>query len=411
MTGGSKDKTVKRRKVFYVSGFDPKGAGGYYDLYLEEAAKQSALSGMTIDVGRRRRKGRHIAEWHLEAQEDGHSVSTDYSFLRWDDIIRAQWPRGTYQLFGLTLKNYWSYIRSGVLRRVLVRSWPTFICGSLPTAAMLASALIAILLGWLAGQAVIALAGWSSWVAWLIMLPVAIELYRRLITAADNRIELHWIARIYLFSLLQSARTAEGYEARVDQMAGFIDEAAASDDYDEILIIGHSTGAQTAASALARALQLDPDIGRHKAALSFLTLGGSIPMLSWQPDAAWFCKELQSIAACPDLDWIDFTAAQDGACFALHDPVASSGLHHPDGQDPKPKLLSIKLFDLFTPARFKQIHHNWGRVHFQYLMAGELQADYDFFAITAGAKTLAARYQHIPAAPDFDRFNIKWLGN
>ena len=31
---------VKRRKVFYISGFDPKGAGGYYDMYLEEAAKQ-----------------------------------------------------------------------------------------------------------------------------------------------------------------------------------------------------------------------------------------------------------------------------------------------------------------------------------------------------------------------------------
>jgi len=32
------------------------------------------------------------------------------------------------------------------------------------------------------------------------------------------------------------------------------------------------------------------------------------------------------------------------------------------------------------------------RVHFQYLMASEQAVDYDYFAITAGAMTLGARY-------------------
>lgn len=402
---------VKRRKVFYISGFDPKGAGGYYDLYLDEAARQAALSGMTINVGRRQRKGRLVAEWHIAAREDGHEVTTDYSFLKWDDIIRAHWPRGPFRLLGLTLMNYASYIRSGVLRRVLANSWPTFICGSLPTAAMLATLLVSLLIGGLAGVTVTALTGWPAWIAALIMLPVAGELYRRLIVLIDNRIEMHWIARIYLFSLLQSAQTVKNYEDRIEKFGEIVAEAAKSDEFDELLIIGHSTGAQTAVSVLARALKHDPDLGRHRSKLSFLTIGGSIPMLSWQPDAGWFCEELQTVAACPDLDWLDFTAAQDGACFPLHDPVASSGLIHPEGQDPKPKLLSIKLFDLFTPARFAEIRHSWGRVHFQCLMAGEQQADYDFFAITAGARTLAARYAERPSAAGFDRFKIKWLGN
>ncbi len=44
-------------------------------------------------------------------------------------------------------------------------------------------------------------------------------------------------------------------------------------------------------------------------------------------------------------------------------------------------------------------------------MAGEQLADYDYFAITAGTKSLAARYAHRPAAPGFDRFKTRWLGN
>jgi hypothetical protein len=144
--------------------------------------------------------------------------------------------------------------------------------------------------------------------------------------------------------------------------------------------------------------------------MSLLTLGGSIPMLAWWPQSQWFRDELAAVATHPGLDWIDFTIAQDGACFALHDPVDSSGIAHPDGAEPKPKLLSAKLFDLYSPEAFQAVRHNWYQVHFQYLMAGERLGEYDYFAITAGPLTLPERYGHRATTRNFDRFKLKMFG-
>ena len=62
---------------------------------------------------------------------------------------------------------------------------------------------------------------------------------------------------------------------------------------DEVLVVGHSTGAQAAVSLLARALKLEADPGRHGSQVSLLTLGGSIPMLAWWPQSQWFRDELE----------------------------------------------------------------------------------------------------------------------
>ena len=47
--------TVSRRCVFYVSGFDPKGAAHYHGLYREESAHQCNAEGYTRTVGPRKR--------------------------------------------------------------------------------------------------------------------------------------------------------------------------------------------------------------------------------------------------------------------------------------------------------------------------------------------------------------------
>ncbi len=401
---------MKRRKVFYISGFDPKGPAGYHDLYVEQAQRQSALSGMHIDVGRRRKAGDHVAQWQVHAIEDGHAVETDYCFLRWDDVIRNEWPRGAWRVFGLMAGVYLRYIRSGVLRRVLANSWPTFIAGSYPIAAMVLCLVGLWLAGFVLAAVLCAAAGWPIWVAAVIAVPFAVGLYPPVAQWVDDRLQMHWVSRIYVFSLKQSARSVDAYEDRVRQMTAIVAAAADEADLDEILVVGHSTGAQTAVSVVAGALQQNPQLG-HSSRLALLTLGGSIPMLSWQPDAGWFREHLQQVAHCPHLDWLDFSAAQDGASFPLHDPVISTGISHADPDHPKPKLLSIQLMNLYERERFLQIRRKYGLVHFHYLMAGEKLADYDYFAITAGCRFMADRYAHRPAVREFDRFRTSWLGD
>mgnify|MGYP006173886705 FL=1 len=274
---------------------------------------------------------------------------------------------------------------------------------------MLVLALVTLLVGAALGAAVAWLAGWPAWTAWPVAVAVCLGGTAVGMKRLDRAFSIHWLTRIYAFNLLQARRQVPALDRRLDDFARLIAEETRAGDADEILVIGHSTGAQTAVSLLARALAIDPELGRHGPVVSFLTLGSSISMLSWQPEAQWFRQALQRVAGEPDIDWIDFTITQDGACFALHDPVESAGLAHPPGTEPKPKLLSVKLFDLFAPDAFRRIRRNWYRVHFQYLMASDRLGDYDYFAITAGPSTLADRYAHRETTRNFDRFKLAML--
>ena len=63
-------RTVRRRHVFYLSGFDPKGASYYHALYRAEAAQQAEVNGHTIEVSPRHRSidRPHSNEWLITNQ-------------------------------------------------------------------------------------------------------------------------------------------------------------------------------------------------------------------------------------------------------------------------------------------------------------------------------------------------------
>lgn len=177
----------------------------------------------------------------------------------------------------------------------------------------------------------------------------------------------------------------------------------------EILVVGHSSGAIMAASIVARALRLDPQLCQHGPVLSLLTLGHCIPMLACLPQAISFRAELQTLGTATGLDWLDFSAPPDACCFALVDPLqslpgdaATEAARLPD----RPKLLSPRFAQMFDAAQYAPLRRDKFRIHFQYLMASQQVVDYDYFAITAGAQTLAQRFAHLPSDDNFTGLQI-----
>jgi hypothetical protein len=387
---------VKHRRVFYVSGFDPKGPAWYHDLYAAEARKQAAVAGYELKVGERGRAGKFVARWPLGWRKDGVEVETVYDFLRWDDIMRAHWPRGEFHLIWVFLRTYWRYITTGVLPRVLRTSWPTGIAACYPAVLILGLVFIAILLPVIGALL-------SPWWLWLILaLPLSWAVIRFGMPLIDRVFGALWLVRIYAFNLLQARRAVAGLDERIDLLARHISKSTENGP-DEVLIVGHSTGVQLAVSLLARTLAHDPDVAR-RGRVSLLTLGGSIPMLGWQPEAQWFRDEIAALSRNPGIDWLDFTTAQDGATFAMLDPVTLLDLPNPSE---RPKVLSTKLFELFEPQSFARIRRGWRLCHFQYLMAFEKPGDYDYFAMTAGPQTLRQRFAHRRPAKPLAKFKPK----
>ncbi|MEC9105246.1 MAG: hypothetical protein VX878_15650, partial [Pseudomonadota bacterium] len=81
----SSSSPVRRRRVFYIPGYDPIHPRRYRELYRSESAAQAAVSGYEIALRPKTTKGPY--GWHVSAQIDGQAVETDVEVLLWSDIV------------------------------------------------------------------------------------------------------------------------------------------------------------------------------------------------------------------------------------------------------------------------------------------------------------------------------------
>ena len=124
--------------------------------------------------------------------------------------------------------------------------------------------------------------------------------------------------------------------------------------------------------------------------LSLLSLGQVVPMVSFLPRAWRLRADLAYLSMRDELFWLDVTAPGDGCAFALCDPVAVSGVA-PEGKR-WPLVISAAFTQTLSEERWRALRWRFFRLHFQYLCAFDRPGDYDYFAITAGPRTLAARF-------------------
>lgn len=380
---------MRKRCVFYVSGFDPKGAAHYYTLYKHEAARQAEISGISIAGGRRQKTEEGNSFWICTAQLPDGLVETRYEFLRWDDIVREHWPRSTAILTKDLISTSLLNLRTGALWRMFKLAWPPVLAIFLPfvllcAVVVLTPVLIALVVwatptswgGWAAGLACLAAGG-----GWL-------GLARQL----EKKFNMVWLLRSYAFTARQAQGLVPQLDRRLEQHAETLLARINTQVDDEVLIVGHSSGATMAATVLANALRRDSKLGGHGPTVSFLTLGQCMPLLSNLPMATRFHGDLQCLANAREIDWIDFSAPPDGCCFALVNPLLDSGKEG-DKRTGWPKLLSPRFAEMFDPHEYAAIRDDRFRCHFQYLMASKKPVPFDYFAITAGNQTLAYRFR------------------
>lgn len=393
---------VSRRCVFYLSGFDPKGASHYHALYRDESARQGSAEGGTRTVGLRRRQASGNAFWNIEARCGDRVVDTHYEFMRWDDVVRKHWPKSTAALWWDVIATTVFYLRTGTWWKMLRLSLPPAIAVFTPfllvCALLLGTPLAALGGGWLvasrlehvglgigAGALLAAALWWAG---------------RRI----EARYSMYWMMRSYAFTARQGRGEVPDLEQRLDELAQCLVDRVHMHGDDEVLVVGHSSGAIMAASVVARALRIDPALLRGHTTLSLLTLGQWIPLLGLLPMAQGLRDELQLLGACHGLTWTDFSAPPDGCCFALTDPLTGCGVAPAPAHGAAIKLLNPRFATLFDAPAYAALKRDKFLLHFQYLRATDKPGDYDYFAITSGPLTLAQRFAHLPSVVDFRGF-------
>lgn len=401
-----KPPAIRRRLTLYVSGFDPRGPAHYHRLYREQAALQSATSGHRIEVGARHRIDAQRDGWDIAAHIEGTDVATRYEFLRWDSVVRTHWNPGHWQYLRMTAKVTWRVVRDGSLWRIFKATLPFFSVGFGPFAILLA-----VVLGMAALLAVLGAAwnttGISVWTASALAFCLLGSVgLCRVSLYAEHDWHMGWTTRSYWFSAQQGRGQTPDLDACLDCHADRLLQALQDPQWDEVLLVGHSSGAMQATSIAARAIQRAPNplcnpLDDPRFAL--LTLAQCLPILTFQPQAKEFRQEVQTVAQALGERWLDFTAPTDRCCAALVDPAeAVRGM---DGTDcPSPKILSTRVATLFEPAAYAQLRRDYFKLHFHYICATQLPKSYDFFAITAGPQSLVLRFACQPSVRHWREF-------
>ena len=412
------DRTVRRRHVFYIPGYDPIHPRRYRELYRTEGAAQAELSGYELALAPKAGGGPY--GWHVDAQIEGADVRADFEVLVWSDIVRTSMDAGILATYGAMLRTAWIYITSGALRRLMwLRKGPV-IAALYPVGMLILQALAAViaffvvkaLVGWPLGKlAALAPWGWLAamlgWAFWAIKLGAGLAAgwwLLRYFKSIDGKLFAHYLMLDYAYTAKLRGANPPELEARMAQFADQI-AAALADGPDEVLIVGHSSGAHLAVSILAdmqRAGRL-PARGGDGPALGFLALGQVIPMVSFLPDAQRLRRDLHDLCQTDALTWIDITAPGDGCAFALCDPVAVTGVEPARGKR-WPLVVSAAFTQTLQPETWEKLRWRFFRLHFQYLCAFDRPGDYDYFQITAGPRTLGARYEG--RKPSINRIDI-----
>lgn len=397
---------VARRRVFYIPGYDPHPPRRYRELYRAEGETQARISGYRLAL--RPAKGPGYG-WEVAGEIEGARTSARFEVLGWSDIVQDTMARSLPATYWQMLRVIRVYVSTGTLRRLTWLGRAPILAAFYPIIGLLLQALAALVAGRVAGGIVAGAVGWVAswfvpglgwaWLGWLVGLGVgaAVLVWAR---RQDGRLYIHYLMHDFAYSVRANGAYPPELEARLSAFAERIG-AALEGDADEVLVVGHSSGATLAVSAVAELLRSGRVTGAGPA-LSLLTLGQAIPMTSFLPGAKRLRRDLHELAQEARITWVDVSAPGDGCCFALTDPVAVTGVA-PQAGKRWPLVLSAAFSQTLAPETLAALRHRYLRLHFQYLCAFDRPGSYDYFRITAGPLSLAERFaERAPSASRID---------
>ena len=372
---------VKRRQVIHIGGFDPVDPDRLNHRMVGGLAKFAALWSIEAqaDAPEISADGR-VMNWHVKASGPNWTTVTDFTLLRWDDLIepyatKTRWRKiveGSAAILRFTLNGTVFRYFSANGRYGMFVLYPFFL--------MVAFGIIAYLLGKaVAGLALVSATVWG--------LVVGLLVFAALLRWVGPYFHLYFALADWSFAADLAWGRVGGLEGCLDQFAKEVVRRVRNCGCEEVVLCGVSLGAVMMVEALARALRLDPDLGRGQSALAFLTIGSSILKIGLHPQATGLKTSVATVAGEPSLMWIEYQSKVDPINFFGTNPVEQMGLS-PTG---KPIVKTMRIRETMTPEEYRYLRMNFLRLHRQFAMPNSNRYHYDFFLICFGPMSLKER--------------------
>jgi hypothetical protein len=388
---------VQHRHIIYVQGYDPRGLAQYYRMFRTELRKFGRLYQLNATISRPQvAPDGETASWTIETEAGDWQTRTNYDFLRWEDLIQRDLAAPIWRTVFHAIWIYWRLVFSGTIARFWKAHWrfATFI--TYPHFLLLIEALCALGIAFAFAKGLEALG---------IPDPFSIAAAAALFVAGLGTVLKYTENMTYLLYLLSdtiwtwefSHRQRPEWDERIDRFAQYLINVARGSEAEEIVVVGHSSGSFLGAEILARALKLDPALGRHGPRVVLLTIGGNFPIVGFHAVSQDFRDHLRLLAVEPSIDWIDCQSRKDVMNFYPFDPIAGHGIDVGASRR-NPTIVPVRFREIIKPEHYDVFRWKFFRVHFQFVMANELPHAYDFFMIVCGPIPLSERMARPEAA-------------
>jgi hypothetical protein len=381
---------VQHRHIIYVQGYDPRGLAQYYRMFRTELRKFGRLYQLAAAVSRPQVAANgETASWTIETKAGDWQTRTSYDFLRWEDLIQRDLAAPIWRTVFHAMWIYWRLVFGGTIARFWQAHWrfATFI--SYPHFLLFLEALFCfgIAYGFERGLEALGIPNVFSIAA---AAAVFVAVLGSMLKYTENQTYLLYLLSDTIWTWEFSHRQRPEWDARIDRFAQYLADVARNSDAEEIVVVGHSSGSFLGAEILARALKLDPDLGRHGPRVVLLTIGGNFPIVGFHAASRDFRAHLRELAIEPSIDWIDGQSRKDVMNFHPFDPITGHGIDVGAARR-NPTIVPVRFREIIKPEHYNLFRWKFFRVHFQFVMANERPHAYDFFMIVCGPIPLRER--------------------
>ena len=369
---------IRRRAIFFVGGYDPKTPQAFFGRMDKEIARFEKLWGAATSRSAVE-GGEGIGRIGIRTRIEGRDIETEFNFFVLDSLVLSDFARPLPVRLGKYLVAFCDFVLTGTAFRIFARAWRFglyFLFPFLMIAGFAALGWIAARLSepWLgraailSGIAVFAAAQWKLGERW----PV------------NHLMDLWSFSRNFIRGRRPDA------DALMERFAECAVARAKAGNFDEIILVGHSTGGLLILDIAGRCLEHDPAFGTRAAQVSLLTIGSTALKGGLHPAGTRLRAQVRSLAETGTIHWVEVQCLTDVINFYKTDPVSEMGVQ---AREDFPLVRRIRIKDMLEPDTYKRIRKSFFRVHYQYIFGNTKPYWYDFFQICCGPLPLLERAQ------------------
>jgi pimeloyl-ACP methyl ester carboxylesterase len=379
MSNQAQPVAIRRRIVLHLGGYDIAEPAEQHRLFTRELARFGRTWSVQATAGPAPEIAGPIARWNVTTAGPGWRCETSYRVLRWDDIVSRELARGHPGRLVRAALAFADFVGTGTVFRYLRISWPFTLYFCFPFATL---ALFLVT----SSAAGLWISGWTG-------LLTGTGLFTALYLGPGRWWRVPQALDYWIFSREHVRARRPETARRLEEFTDALLAAANDPEADEVLLVGHSFGATLALELLVRALARQPGLGTGRTAVGLLTVGAAIPQLALHPRGANVRACAATVAASAAVDWAEYQACDDPISFYKVDPVALQRRRdYPPGS--RPMVRRVHARDMLAAATYHRFRHRWVRLHYQFLMANDVRARYDFYMFACGP----VPFRHLVAA-------------